>query len=358
MPHINVVKHFKMKREKKVLIGIVLIGVVLVSMTYFIAQELEGELASAKPAKVNVTVKASQSAPEVIFVSNVSFFAEYDSTWKNLPLNIGSIIAPPNLANETTLNFNFIANYNGGNSGLPGTNVDDDVSDRVLGNFSTITDERPIIKCKYLNIVSTYSKNYSCNVTLYYYDSPNPTVWTISVQINASNRDLGSEAGSALYSDVNKTQTFMIRNYTNWDMLPDSVNWTTNPITSYGPAVEADNPINIINYGNIPLTSGGQWKMQVIPYSLRGEVDISQYYGTSNFSAQETSPYCTGAIAFSDVEGNANDVSFNLGIASSPSVWSIKELGFCALSAPIPPQTYSTSGTSSWEIQDVCNGCQ
>jgi hypothetical protein len=331
-----------MKSEKRVLLVLIVFIVIVISVIGVSASwwsTITGN--AAKNTKVNVTVKASSNPPGVVYVNNISIINQ--ATLANKDLNNGPA--------STSFLFNFWGYYDGGAMFMPGVSAGDDVSTYVDGNFSLGVKVRDIMKCNYRGVVANYdglglghdAKNYTCNVTMWYYDDPTPNNWIMRVQVQTL------PSGNSLWSPVNGTQTFRLNKLSYWDTDITSVNWTTNQITSNTPSpVLADNNISILNYGNVPIaySSGSPPynRLTLNATALTGETTPAQTFGASNFTAKQADLTPCSETGFTDSQW------FLLTFTVNPGSGASTFLGFCAKTATnVLPQSYS-SQTKPWQI--------
>jgi len=185
-------------------------------------------------------------------------------------------------------------------------------------------------------------KNYTCNVTVQYYDAPT-VPWNISVQI--------SDQSGTNFGPVNSTSTFSYAPTYAFSMSPSYVNWSTPAITPTTTAREADNVLSITNCGNTNITNGTAHYLRINATKLTG-VPYADTIGASNFTArgaQGAGTYCAVATNFTD--GNFYDITF-FSVSKGPA--SIQPLGFCL--RQIPPLTGVPENFTSlinWDVNNV-----
>lgn len=207
--------------------------------------------------------------------------------------------------------------------------------------------------------VSTNYANYTCNVTMWWYDS-NGT-WTVTTFV----RDNNSNAAT------NASQTIVLNPLTGFTMSPTNLTW---PTMTAGAINETSNndPITINNTGNKQI---GIYSfisnITINATHLTGETDGSKRIFANNFTVSPTgnTGACRGA-AGSCVEcdtsaGKATNMSFatytNITNANltkgnytiNNNYTGQSQLYFCLrrIDTALTAQAYSTVGNGSWVIQ-------
>ncbi|MFA5173931.1 MAG: hypothetical protein WC438_01995 [Candidatus Pacearchaeota archaeon] len=234
-----------MKREKRVYLGIAVLGIVIISLSLVSAgwfsdllkfgsddKNLEGELPNAN-FDTKVIIK-DDTPPQIVFVSDVK----------------GEIAAPANNpklrskpGGDTPLNFTFLAQQGGPQPGnleiVPGLAP-------TTGYFNKSGEaQRNIISCYILGVVSFgagTAVNYSCKVNMSYYDAPG--IWSINVTIQDNNNQKGS----------NSTKTFTVQTTSSASTSANAyLNWTG--LKSTNTNIPSDNNLSILNEGNVAYAS-------------------------------------------------------------------------------------------------------
>jgi len=340
--------------EKRVVLGILLIGIVIVSIGFVSAKWWifgddnggEGELPS-QSATAKVDVQAPATPPTVWWVSK---------------LNTTSQAADPiPVAGSSYFSFNFYACSVGGLSQLPDAGALGKVSGtRNAGTAITID----AASCAYVNTVnlvppsgcgtSTQSKNYSCTAQMYYfYDRYDPaTGANINWIINASLVDPQNRVVS------NLSQTFLMGIVRGWAMTPNFINWSS--LQSGAAPTEADNEIKIVNQGNVDIDATPAAANVAAPLNISatnlmrggGVENIS----TGNFSAAVyTSTPCI--IPPGDKFIDQQFVNINpfevLHTTSTPTTPQANNLSFCIQTITVSTGIYETGPLASqkWTIR-------
>ncbi len=231
--------------KKRVMLGILLMGIVIVSISFVSAswkdwftfgEDKGGEGELAETATARVEVSPSTSPPDIIWVSSLG---------TNVGLSAG---LPRNIT------FNFSASIDGVATGLPGAGeiAANGWNTYIRGNFSSIVSgeisPRNINGCRWLatDPVGNAYVNYSCNVTAWYYDTPFYN-WTINVQMS-------SVAYPANFGPVNDSINFTYGVLSASIITPNSVNWTGLTTASKN---STSTSVTINNTGNVVILPNG-----------------------------------------------------------------------------------------------------
>ena len=335
---------YNMKREKKVLIFGIVLGIVIISVIYVIAQsDLEGELAEAKTSTARVDVVLN-TPPIVLFVSYLNYS--------------GPVLIPTGGA--IFLNYSFVAYSAGGNSQLPQTPAQ--VATNVKGGFNgtfgnTVPRMKttPSISCGMageipnLIVISPAWNgkegiNYTCVVRmLYYYD---PGTWSI----NASVMDIGGRTG------YNNSKTFAVQDNPAWVMAPNYVNWSS--ISLDAAAAHSSNNLTINNTGNVNISAAAGNAVRVNATFLNGTGlgpgQTAEGIMGDKFKASEYGTCNSGTdLLNSNFVTIASPVAFVIDHESSTEdIPSKKNLTFCIETlSGISPQRYETQLGQSWTIE-------
>ncbi|MDD5193739.1 MAG: GEVED domain-containing protein, partial [Candidatus Nanoarchaeia archaeon] len=171
--------------------------------------------------------------------------------------------------------------------------------------------------------------NYSCNVSIRFFD--NPGDWNIRIFIKDNSGNLA----------VNDSTTFYYIPLQAWDVRPNSVNWS-NVLLGFLNQ-KSDNNLTIINQGNVNITNA-----IVNASNLQGQTFPSDIIPAGNFRAGKES--CNGADLILDGKVSmAFDVNYTESTEINPVS---KDLGFCLKSlTDVRVQTYLS--TRNWGIDVV-----
>lgn len=340
-----------MKRGKKVLIGILILGIVLVSFGFIVSQE-EGELPS-EDVGVDLTVSGAGNPPEIVFISDIGGKE-----------NIGDVVAAErDLVSEglSEKDFLFYVWSGGGTSALPsGTlNVDDanltlynPGSALVLRskNCERIADANaPAGSVAYAGQLTAV---FNCTVDFPYYSSFGTSLepnWTV----NASVKDIWAQVDS----DANSNSEVQPDRFTYFNILRAFALVPSSPSLDYGTVSygtglnrepTANYPLVINNTGNadIDVTS-------LKSYKVNGTTIIDEYIPPEWFSTDPDSA-CGGGTDLID------ETYVNTGL---PNILygadGFDELRICLnqiqtshAGGSVSQQGYSTSGAERypWEI--------
>jgi len=323
-----------MKSGKRVF-GIIIISLLLIGSVSFVSaswkdwfgfgdeKDLEGELPESATAKVKIL---DTSPPVVVYVSNVD---DGKGTVNTITPNIRTV----NSGNTKVMIW-FLAQQGGGVGNLDPTagSIHSNASFIRTGsttrlNASCVT--RGQVACG--SFCTGSAVNYSCTLTMRYYDDP-ATDWFI----NATARDSTNRFG------VNSTKQFNVASISAASSLVDYLNWTNPPLTTTTINRYADNDFMVNNDGN-----------SVIPAT---RVNATQLIGITNpaisilpnkFTANSAAPATCGGIDLIQ-DGNPIITGFSVPKATSDA-GSQAELHFCLKDvAGLQSQEYT--GGRAWII--------
>ena len=309
--------------EKKGAIIIVLICMILVILAInfnvmdILKKTITGQASTTQTVSLNISV--SSGNPFVYFITPVSAVTLTD--------------AP----NPTYLTINFSANDSDGAANL--NNV------TAAVNLTKATEAlRMNSSCAVKDFSGNYA-NYSCNVTLWWFDGDGD--WTIYANISDLNSNIA----------VNNTKTVTLNTLTGFVMSPSALTFG-----SLTPGTYNQTPTNYLllnNTGNVDISSGN---VQINATDLRGETTSSQALYAGNFSA---SPYTGGNIecnitasatqmvnkTFTGVANTilaAGNYTINDGTAQERVYLCLREIG-----GELSQQYYSTQNLGSWTVKIV-----
>jgi hypothetical protein len=273
-------------------------------------------------------------------------------------MNIIYVSAPglsPNTGPYSTgVNVNFTI-YNGaGVSQVNDSTIAVNLTTGVAGEQN-----RSNLTCYRTTDVSTNYANYSCNVTMWWYDT-NGT-WNIYVLARDNNSNVAT----------NTTATFTMGATTSYSFSPTNLTW---PVMTAGAINETSNndPITINNTGNIPVGQySGNSNLTLNATNLAGETTPTWRLFANNFSVatQGNTGTCRGAtgncIECDTSAGKATPLSF--AIYTNISMGNVtkgnytinnnytgqEQLFLCLRVADtaLTAQAYSTIGNGSWVIK-------
>jgi hypothetical protein len=256
----------------------------------------------------NVSVSVAGSDPAIIYVSPIS------------PVN-------PEESEAVDVTF-YVQMYDA-------DGVDDLDHNSVAANFSKGGVIRQNDSCVHIGNIDGYSANYSCTITMWYWDSAGE--WNIIVR----GRDFGSGSWSS-----NVTETFSYTELKSIIIDPLAISWAA---VSPGASnqVADDHPIVIDNTGNYV----GSYNLLAI--NLIGDEDSGFFMPSANFSSRNVTgaaAECSGttlqnatSVEISDSYSNPGNLSAGQGQES---------LYFCIVEVPmIKSQAYTTTAGGSWHIQ-------
>ncbi|MFH1290293.1 MAG: hypothetical protein ABIH92_02690 [Nanoarchaeota archaeon] len=204
-------------------------------------------------------------------------------------------------------------------------------------------DLRQNLSCINIQSSGDYA-NYSCNVTMWWWDGAGAWDITAFIEDNDTN------------SAQNTTTDFTVGSTTGFDLSPSALTWPGIAAGTYN--ITPDGPILMNNTGNqgIGITTGN---ITVNATNLRGESDPTKALWAGNFSIGVStggSPpaECSGSTMNAGVYTNvssatlpADNYTVNDGSTGQ------EQLYFClkVVGSEITTQSYSTANESSWTIQ-------
>lgn len=190
------------------------------------------------------------------------------------------------------------------------------------------------------------NSNYTCNVTMYWWDGAG--VWTIITQI------LDNRSSSA----INSSTTFSLGTTTGFVMGPTALTWS-----SISPGAtnqtSSNDPILLNNTGNVAIAGSTTGNISINSTNLRGETTDTLALWASNFSVFSgtggTPPLECGGTQMSTY-AFANITSANLtkgDFRNNDGSTGQEQLYFCLRLAgtELTTQAYSTSNETSWTIK-------
>lgn len=207
---------------------------------------------------------------------------------------------------------------------------------------------------------STYYMNFTCNVTMFWYDV-NGT-WNIGTFILDNNTNYAS----------NNTQTFQLTLTTGFDMSPNNLTWP-----AFGPGsinqTSSNDPLTLNNTGNKAIggAPGGSSNISVNATHLTGETTSSWRIFANNFSLSwdGNTGTCSGAagncMECDTSAGRATNMSFatfanvtttnltrgNFTIRNNYTGQEQLFLCIKVVDTALTSQAYSTLGNGSWIVQ-------
>ncbi|MDP3027173.1 MAG: hypothetical protein Q8N63_05670 [Nanoarchaeota archaeon] len=314
--------------EKRVVLGILLIGIIIASISFVSAKwwifgeegEGEGELAQSAAAKVTVTNPATP--PRIWYVSGLN--------------GTGGGAGPLIASSPSFFKFDFYACSIGGEGQMPDATETSRIFGAINGSYGGSPRIDQAITCRYNNegvftgqpgagTCTGNSRNYSCDVRVYYYYDYQTTAGvTINWGINASIQDDASRISS------NISKTFVVAQLKSWDQTPLNINWTS--IQAGATNSLASNQVKIINTGNGDITN------VVNPISSNFSItgtNLMRGAGVENITADEfnVAVYTGTPCTTGNTLGNLVEVAVNpfavLHTASTPSTPANNNLSFC-----------------------------
>jgi len=292
-----------MKRGKKVFIGLLLLGIVMVSLGFVIGAEEEGELADTTPTDVTLTVSGSSSPPEIVFISDIGG-----------ALTDGAV--PPasrNLVSDgiAVKTFEFYVWSDGGVAALP-TGVDvtdanafvvvrdknapnDERRSSDAGGVTCVRDRDAPAPAGSVGHVGEQVRVYSCGVPMQFYDDYGSAT-VMNWDVNATIKDIFAQPDNDTTSN---TLAQPIRS-TYFNRLDDSKMVPATGDLNFGTVAIQSNlnkqpndvagqyPLQIVNIGNSDVTP-----IEVTGYDIPGVTDSAKFVRATWFSMGSASP-CSG----------------------------------------------------------------
>ncbi|MBR9701454.1 DUF2341 domain-containing protein [Candidatus Pacearchaeota archaeon] len=180
--------------------------------------------------------------------------------------------------------------------------------------------------------------NYTCNVTMWWFDGAG--IWNITAHIkdNQSN------------SATNASQTFSVGSRTAFVMGPSSLTWAG---LSPGATNQTSNndPLTLNNTGNDIITASN---IEINATNLLGEENSSYGLWAGNFSVSYTDAgACAGTAMSSSEYTNITAANLTIGNYTVGDGTAQEELYFCikVIGSELTDQAYSTSGQGAWTIR-------
>ncbi|MDO8528299.1 MAG: helix-turn-helix domain-containing protein, partial [Nanoarchaeota archaeon] len=283
-------------------------------------------------SRVNFTIASANEPPEVRTIYNTTASIISVAT----TLNAGP--------NPTSIEINFSA-----------YDPNDDLNDATASiNVSllvgSILQSRANTTC-YKYESQTNLANYTCNVTMWWYDGAGTWI------INASVSDL------QLNSASNVTANFSVGATTGFEISPGNLTWST-IAAGMNNQTATNDPILINNTGNqeIGISTGN---ISINATDLKGETDSSKALWSGNFSVSSfTGGSCSGASCLECAGSQMNTVSGNYANITNANLTrgnftlnnkntGQEELYICLRYAgrELPNQAYSTQSQGVWTIK-------
>lgn len=297
-----------MKRGYTVALTLILVlSISFISAGFWDNFKLTGK-ATSQATDVSITVSGSN--PAVVTIPSISN-------------------QNPTEATTTTLNFNVYMSDSDGVADL------DDSS--VAANVTDGTTTHSDASCSWVNDIDSTTANYTCSVTMDYWDTAG--TWNIG----ASGADLGS--GSTTH---NTTATFTYNQLKAMVISPASLTWPS--VTPGATNQTSNNDATVINNtGNYDGT------ITVTAIDLLGDTTPSESITADSFtvgiSTGAGNPECAGtalqnstAVEITSSDSNPGNLSLGSGSGQEQLYYCIPELG------AVSSQAYSTSQGGSWTI--------
>jgi hypothetical protein len=290
-------------------------------------------------AKITGDVTVNKGLGLNITVGTPIIKTVYNSTLTSLTLNAGPYY--------TGIVINFTA-YHGA-----GTTLLNDTSAKVNISLGTEAVRENVSCLRYQT--STYEANYTCNVTMWWFDGAGD--WTITASILDNNSNFVA----------NSSTVFSLGATTGFDISPTNLTWnaigagTTNQTAT-------NDPLVLNNTGNQPIGTGivsATSNISINATNLEGETDNAYKLFATNFSVSTvTGGACTGATCTecAGPQGNLSNSLFvnvtaaflNKGNYTKNDGSSGQEnLYFClrVAGSELTSQSYSTKNTGPWIIR-------
>lgn len=312
-----------MKKEKGVIISIILVFIIIVSVISVSAGFLDfifgektsgetGELGESHPSTANVEITGVATPPRIVYVSapNATDLNEYGSTQK-------------------IFQFSFVVCSDGGPSVLyPNVGA---VPAKIDGSFNNSANNpsvvQPISACVVSGNVGTSifggaitcpadMMNYTCFIQMQYYYEPGD--WTINATVTDTNDN----------RDTNNTRSFALDSLLAWKRNYDHVNWSG--LAAGATDLPADNTITINLTGNIDID--GSNPLTINATNLTHETDPLMRISAYDFAAHSNYLAPCTVAGQSDLEENKFITVTGFDIdhtASNPAVPASDQVGFC-----------------------------
>ncbi len=257
----------------------------------------------------NVSVSVGNSAPVVDFVG-----------FTNIGANPGGIA-------NVLINFN-VSDGNGVND-LNNTSTKVELINTGFGvnRFNTT--------CINVGDIDGDTRNYNCEVELWYFDHYGQYIVNVTIRDNANN--LGA----------NSTELFNYQQTTSFTIYPNGLIWPAITTTSVN-INSSNDPLIGNNSGNTPLSV-----VNLTGYDLPGAITAGAFIYAGNFSVGVVDN-CAGDIMQNDTGKIISGGSLNIGNLSIGGGTAQEELYFCikAINTGTPSESYSTTnaGGTSWKL--------
>jgi len=318
----------KLNLNFKYIIIFVVLAVIIVS--FYTGGEITG-LAPSDTATLSITL--GNTAPTVWNVTSP------DNEWEITEGGPGSTGIIEMVVNFTGCDDDGVANLE-----------DDGAALRVnVTNAEFRDNDTTTAPCKWIeDDADTYCAHYSCNVSIYYYDTSGS--WTMNASI----------------VDVNNARAYNLTNTTDLKetaaMLINVTGLTFPALTLGDENVTANNdPLGINNTGNKNIGSGN---VQVTAYALQGVDNQAHELGAINFTVHtaSTGDGCSGGTTCTECNAGTRMVDsaatgvvgsiINKGDLDSGPLVGKEELFFCLnrTDQDLIAQTYDTTNTNDWTI--------
>ena len=297
------------------LLGILVLGLIILPLTSAGFSDFFDKItgrASSQPISLNITV-TSGSAPTIPQVYNET----------------STVISGPNEGPSSSyILINFTAYDADGFGNLNDSSAQVNVTKSGETNRTNAT-------CAQVIDFNTNYANYTCNITMWWWDAPGN--WTM----HASIKDLNGNSGS------NSSANFSVGTT---DGLKNNISSLTWPSISPG---ASDLPSNELSYLN---NSGNmnQW-LQVNATNLIGESNSAYALGANNFSVNGTGWCMNTSTMVAQTYVNISDAILPKGNYTINDGTAQEILYFCLESSnnDLIAQYYSTQSTGSWTVKVV-----
>ena len=317
-------KEGEIKNKKNYFIFVLIFVFLIVMITVGLFSGFFGKITGFAPATKGMSINITVGVPSIITVYNYSGATT---------LNGG-----PGLTN-VTLNFTV---YNS-----VGTAYLNDSTAKINLSYSgEVT--RNSSGC-YRAQTSTNYANYSCNITMWWFDGAGS--WTVGTSIMDNNSNFVSNSSSVFYINAN----------TGFDLSPGNLTWSSMGAGSTNQT--ANNPLLLNNTGNQPIGTGTvatTGNISINATNLKGETNSAYQLIASNFSVGLTSGAagsCGGGTAGNLSTGvyvNVTSATLTKGnYTINDNSTGQENLYFCLRLAgsELISQQYSTLNQGAWTIK-------
>jgi hypothetical protein len=188
--------------------------------------------------------------------------------------------------------------------------------------------------CALVGDLDAYSANYSCTVSMWYWDAAGN--WSINVSI----RDNANAFGQ------NVTTEFPLGETTAMVMSPTSLSWGSMSLLAIDQLSNND-PIVINNTGNKNITAGN---VKVTAIDMQGATITTEYLNSSNFTVSVTDACNVGVYMANNTATAITGATILAGNNSAGD--GQEQLYFCleTVTPGISQQTYSTATSGAWTV--------